>query len=166
MCLPGPQRFRPGHTFPGCGAPFLSAAPVQAAGGVSGSLYIGTGGLFAAWERVASLGLSLPLSPHPASFLQRGWTSSSLEFLSHFVLRTAGGVFRPVNFSSLSHSLKNLPPTVLRAFGPVLTLSNATCFSPFHPHLLVSGAGVWSTFLLGVTFRHVICGSYLIFPPS
>ena len=55
-------------------------------------------GLFAGWEGLASLGLSLPLSPPPASYLQRGWGGSSLEFLSHFVLRTAGSVFRPVNF--------------------------------------------------------------------
>ena len=68
-----------------------------------------TRGLFAGWEGVASLGLSLPLSPPPASFLQRGWGGSSLEFLSPFVLRTAGGVFRPLNFSSLSHSLKKSP---------------------------------------------------------
>ena len=57
-----------------------------------------TGGLSAVWEGVASLGLSLPLSPPPASSLQRGWAGSSLEFLSPFVLRTAGGAFRPVNF--------------------------------------------------------------------
>ena len=56
-------------------------------------------GLFAGWEEVASLGLSLPLSPPPASYLQRGWGGCSLEFLSPFVLRTAGGVFRPVSFS-------------------------------------------------------------------
>ena len=56
-------------------------------------------GLFAGWEGVASLGLSLPLAPPPASFLQRGCADSCLEFLSPFVLRTAGGVFRPVNFS-------------------------------------------------------------------
>ena len=56
-------------------------------------------GVFAGWEGVASLGLSLPLSPPPASYLQRGWGCSSLEVLSPFVLRTAGGVFRPVNFS-------------------------------------------------------------------
>ena len=56
-------------------------------------------GLFAGWEGVASLGLSLPLSPPPASYLQRGWGGSSLEFLSPFVLRTAGGMFLPVNFS-------------------------------------------------------------------
>ena len=74
-------------------------------------------GLFAGWEGVASLGLSLPLSPPPTSFLQRGWAGFSLEFLSPFVLRTASGVFRPVNFPLLSHSLKELPPTALRAFG-------------------------------------------------
>ena len=45
-----------------------------------------TRGLFAGWEGVASLGLSLPLSPPPASYLQRGWAGSSLEFLSPFVL--------------------------------------------------------------------------------
>ena len=44
-------------------------------------------------------GAQFPLSPPPASYLQRGWGVSSLEFLSPFVLRTTGGVFRPVNFS-------------------------------------------------------------------
>ena len=34
------------------------------------------------------------------------------------------------------------------------------------PPLVSGGAGVWGTFLLGVFFRHVICGPYLIFPPS
>ena len=71
---------------------------------------------------------------------------------------------RPVNFSLLSHSLKKLPPTALRAFGPVPTLSNAAHSSPFSPHLLVAGAGVWSTFVLGVAFRHVICGFYYLSP--
>ena len=56
-------------------------------------------GLLAGWEGVASLGLSLPLVPPAASYLQRGWGGFSLEFLSPFVLQTAGGVFRPVNFS-------------------------------------------------------------------
>ena len=49
--------------------------------------------------------------------------------------------------------------------GPVLTLSNAAHSSLFHPHLLVSDVGVWGTFLLGVAFRHVICGFYLLFLP-
>ena len=48
--------------------------------------------------------------------------------------------------------------------GLVLTLSNAARSSPSHPHLLVADAGVRGTFLLGVTFRHVICGFYLFFP--
>ena len=47
----------------------------------------------------ASLGLSFPLSPPPASYFQWGWGGSSLEFLSPFVLQTAGGVFRLVSFS-------------------------------------------------------------------
>ena len=65
-------------------------------------------GLFAVWDRVASLGC-LPLSPPPCLLPPAGMAGSSLEFLSPFVLRTAGGVFRPVNFSLLSHSLKKSP---------------------------------------------------------
>ena len=123
-------------------------------------------GLFAGWEGVASLGLSVPLSPPPASYLQRGWAGSSLEFLSPFVLRTAGGVFQQVNFSALPQFKKSLPPTALRAFWPVLTLSNAACSSPLRPLLLAAGAGVRGTPLLGVAFRHIICGPYLISPPG
>ena len=70
---------------------------------------MGTGGLFAVWEGVASLGLSLPLSPPPASFLQRGWAGSSLEFLSPFVLRTAGSVFRRLIFSLAVPQFKKAP---------------------------------------------------------
>ena len=61
------------------------------------------------WEGVASLGLSLPLSPTPASYLQRGWAGSSLEFLSPFVLGTAGSVFGPVNFSLALPQFKRAP---------------------------------------------------------
>ena len=61
------------------------------------------------WDGVASLGLSLPLSPPPASCLQRGWGGSSLEFLSPFVLRTACGVSRPVNFSLALPQFKKSP---------------------------------------------------------
>ena len=114
---------------------------------------------------VAFLGLSLPLPLPPASYLQRGWAGSSLEFLSPFVLRTAGGVFGPVNFSLLSHSLKKAPSDCSQGLQASPYLSNAARSSPFRPHLLVAGAGVWGTFLLGFSFRHVICGPYLIFPP-
>ena len=93
------------------------------------------------------------LAPPPASYLQRGWGGSSLEILSPFVLRTASGVFRPVNSSlALPKFKKKLPPTALRAFWPVPTLSNAAGSSPFRPLLLVAGADVWGTFLLGVAF--------------
>ena len=33
------------------------------------------------------------------------------------------------------------------------------------PHLLAADASVWGTVLLGVAFRHVICGFYLFFLP-
>ena len=49
--------------------------------------------------------------------------------------------------------------------GLVLTLNNAARSSPFCPHLLVVDAGIWVTFLLGIAFRHVICGFYLFFLP-
>ena len=49
--------------------------------------------------------------------------------------------------------------------GLVLTLSNATRSSLFSPHLLVADASVWDIFLLGVAFRHVICGFYLFLLP-
>ena len=47
--------------------------------------------------------------------------------------------------------------------GPVPTLSNAARSSPFRPRLLVADAAAWGTFLLGVVFKHVICGFYLLF---
>ena len=57
------------------------------------------------WEGMPSLGPSLPLPLSPASYLLRGWAgpppaSTSLEFLSPFVLQMAGSVFGPVNFLS------------------------------------------------------------------
>ena len=45
----------------------------------------------------------------------------------------------------------------------MLSLSNATLSSLFPPHLLVVDVGVWSTFLLGVSLKHVICVFYLFF---
>ena len=116
------------------------------------------------WEGVASLGLSLPLSPPPCLLppAGTGWLFSGVSQSLCFANRQR--CVWPVNFSLLSHSLKKLPPTALRAFGPVLTLSNAARSSPLSTHLLVAGAGVRGTFLLGVAFRPVICGPYLIFP--
>ena len=46
-----------------------------------------------------------------------------------------------------------------------LFLSNAACSSLFSLHLLVVDVSIWGTFLLGVAFRHVICGFYLFFLP-
>ena len=63
--------------------------------------------------------------PSPASFLQRGWGGSSLEFLSPFVLRTAGGVFWPVNFFLALPQFKKAPSDCSQGLRPVLTLSNA-----------------------------------------
>ena len=118
------------------------------------------------WEGVASLGLSLPLSPPPCLLPPAGMAGSSLEFLSPFVLRKPAVCSCWLIFSLAVPQFKMLPPIALRTFRLVLALSNAARSSPFHPYLLVAGAGVWRTFLLGVAFRHVICGPYLIFPPS
>ena len=68
----------------GCAGPPPSVASARQSGLRKSSDR--TRGLFAGWEGVASLGLSLPLAPPPASYLQRGWGGSSLEFLSPFVL--------------------------------------------------------------------------------
>ena len=97
------------HTLPGARCAFSLRGPSARHQSGLRKSFDRTRGLFAGWEGVASLGLSLPLSPPPASYLQWGWGGSSLESLSPFVLRTAGGVFRPVNFSLLSHSLKKAP---------------------------------------------------------
>ena len=133
MLWPGsPQSWRP---LPGCCAP-----PPSAASGLGSQRFARPAfslrspsahrrrsglrksldrnpGLFAPWEGVASLGLSLPLSPPRCLLPPEGMAGSSLEFLSPFVLRTAGGVFRPVNFSLLSHSLHSDCSQGLRA-GP------------------------------------------------
>ena len=78
-----PEVWRP---LPGRAAPFPSAAPAHCRWSVLRKSLDRNQGLFAGWEGVASLGLSLPLSTPPASYLQRGWGGSSLDFLSPFVL--------------------------------------------------------------------------------
>ena len=114
-------------------------------------------------------GRACPLPPPP-----RGWAGPQpLDLLRPFVLQTAGSVFGPVNFLSLSFAIPQFKllshKSSLRLSsghsGPVLTLSNAARSSPFRPHLLVVDAGIWGTFLLGVAFRHVICGFYLFSLP-
>ena len=124
-----------------------------------------------------------PFPLPPASCLRWGWAgsqpaSSSLDLLSlSFVLPEAGSVFVLHAFRQLIFSLSLAIPqfkllshaSSLRLpsghSSPVLTLSNATRSSPFSPHLLVADASIWGTFLLGVAFRHVICGFYLFFLP-
>ena len=125
-----------------------------------------------------------PFHLPPASCLWWGWAgsqpaSSSLDLLSlSFVLPEAGSVFVLHAFRQLIFSLSLAIPqfkllshaSSLRlpsghSRSPVLTLSNATRSSPFSPHLLVAYASIWGTFLLGVAFRHVICGFYLFFFP-
>ena len=124
-----------------------------------------------------SLGLSLPLSLPPLPPASGGagpvhslqallWTCS----VPLFCERPA--VFEPVNSLSLSFAVPQFKLVTHKSSlrlssghsGPVLTLSNAARSSPFRPHLLVADAGISGTFLLGVAFRHVICGFYLFFP--
>ena len=108
-------------------------------------------GLFAGWEGVASLGLSLPLAPPPASFLQRGWGGSSLEFLSPFVLPTAGGVFRPVNFPALPQ-FKRAPSDCFQGLraGPYPKQCRPLLSVP--PPLAGSGCGCLGYFSAGSCF--------------
>ena len=122
-------------------------------------------------------GRACPFPLPPASSLRRGWArpqpaSSSLDLLGPFVLRMAGSVFRLVNFLSLSLAVPQFKLVTHKSSlrlpsgpsCPVLTLSNAARSSPVRPHWLVADVGVWGTFLLGVAFRHIICGFYLFFP--
>ena len=131
-----------------------------------------------------SQGPSLPLPPPPPSPASGGgWASpppasSSLELLIvSFVLPTAGSVFGSCTFRWLIFSLSLLLSHSLscclalatshcpQGIRPVITLSKATGSSPFSPQLLMVDASIWGTFLLGVAFRHVICGFYVFFLP-
>ena len=124
------------------------------------------------------LGPSLPLSPPPCLLPSAGdgpvhsrlallW-NCSVPLLCEWLAVCLGQLIFSLSlaipqFKLLSHvSSLRLPSG---HSGPVLTLSNAARSSPFRPHLLVADAGIWGTFLLGVAFRHVICGFYLFFLP-
>ena len=145
---------------------------------ISGSLWLENGGLFAVWWGVPSLGPSLPLSPPPCLLPPVGdgpfrrrlallWNFSVPLFFELLAVCLGWLIFSLSlaipQFKLLSHvSSLQLPSG---HSGLVLTLSNAARSSVFRPYLLVADAGVWRTFLLGVAFRHVICGFYLFFLP-
>ena len=125
-----------------------------------------------------ALGPSLPLSPSPCLLPLVGdglvchwlvllWNCSVPLFCKQPAVCLGRLIFSLSlaipQFKLLSHvSSLRLPSG---HSGPVLTLSTAAHSSSFGPHLLVVDAGIWGTFLLGVAFRHVICGFYLFFLP-
>ena len=124
-----------------------------------------------------SLGLSQPLSPLPC--LQPpaglGWSIACELFsgLAWFLLFCewpavcSGRLIFSLSFAVPQFKLVTHKSSLRLSpghSGLVLTLSNAACSSPFHHLLLVADAGAWGTFLLGVAFRHIICGFYLLFP--
>ena len=69
------------------------------------------------------------------------------------------------NFFLIECISRLLPPIALRAFRLGPYPKRCARSSPFRPHSLVADASVWGTFLLGVAFRHVICGFHLFFLP-
>ena len=132
-----------------------------------------TGGLFAGWEGVASLGLSLPLSLPLASYLQRDGTALLWSFSFPLFCEPPAVCSGWSIFLSLSHSLKKSPTGCSQGLlaGPHPKQCRRLLSAP--PPPLRSAPSCWwrvrasgGTFLLGVAFRHVICGPSLIFPPS
>ena len=177
LCLPRPERFwqpEAWRPLPGCGTPFPSAASGPGSQRFS-ALSPDATHLFPPQPQCAPLVRSqevFRLEPGPVCRVGGGGFSGA-EFapcpspcllppagmgrlssgVSHSLFfQTAGSVFGPVNFSLLSHSLKKAPSDCSQGLLSVLTLSNAAGSSPFRPLLLVAGAGVWGTFLLGVAF--------------
>ena len=193
LCLPhqsgsGSQGLD-GRSLPGCGAPFPLRSPslsfcLHRSGVCAWSTIKNLRrSLIRNWRPVCSAVGAAVLGVEPAPFPSPlppasggAWPVcsrlASLDLLGPFVLWTVGSVFRLVNFLSLSFAVPQFKLVTQKSSlwlssghsGPVLTLSNAARSSPFRPHLLVANAGVWGTFLLGVAFRHLICGFYLLFP--
>ena len=119
------------------------------------------------WGRACPFPLPVPPAPGGAGpvhcRLALPWTCSDPLFCERLAVCSGRLIF---SLSFAVHQFKLVShKSSLRLSsghsGPVLTLSNAAGSSPFSPHLLVADAGVWGTFLLGVAFRHVICGFYL-----
>ena len=120
---------------------------------ISGSLWLEPGGLFAVWERMPSLGPSLPLSPPPCLLPPAGdgpvhcwlallWNCSVPLFCERLAVCSGRLIFSLSlaipQFKLLSH-FSSLRLSSGHS-GPVLTLSNAACSSPFH-HLGYFSAG-------------------------
>ena len=124
-------------------------------------------GLFARWEGVASLGLSLPLAPSrcllPPVGMGRLFSGDSVPLFCERPAVCSGRLI----FSLALPKFKRAPSDCSQGLpaGPYPKQCRPLLSVP-PPTLLVAGAGVWGTFLLGVAFRHVICGPYLVFPPS
>ena len=148
--------------------------------------WLTTGGLLSVWWRMPSLGPRLPLSlwlwllPACLSASGGGWAGplpaiSPLVFIQSFVLWEARQCLRlglsmgnfsfsPLSLALLQFGLLSHVSSVRLPSGhsgPVLTLSNAACASPFSPCLLVVDASIWATSPLGVAVRHRIFGYYL-----
>ena len=121
-------------------------------------------------------GRACPFPLSPASCHRRGWASlwpassswtCSVPLFCEWPAVCSGRLIFSLSFAVPQFKLETHKSSLRLSSGhsgPVLTLSNATRSSPFRPHLLVADAGIWGTFLLGVAFRHVICGLYLFFP--
>ena len=123
--------------------------------------------LFAVREGLWSLGPSLPLSPphclQSPEGLGRSVACELFSGLAQSLCSASSSLsFAVPQFKLVTHKSSLRLPS--GHSGPVLTLSNAAGSSPFCLPLLVADAGVWGTFLLGVAFRQVICGFYLLCP--
>ena len=142
---------------------------------ISGSLWIETGGLLAACGGLPGAVSGAEFAPFPSClpptssgdgpvchWLALLWSFSILLFCERPAVCSGRLIF-----SLAIPQFKRAPSDCSQGpSGLVLTLSNAAHSSPFRPHLLVADVGIWGTFLLGVAFRLLICGPYLIFPPS